>query len=1152
MFEPVSNEINFVEQEHQVLDFWKHTDAFRKLQEKNKGHARFSFIDGPITANNPMGVHHAWGRTYKDVFQRYKAMCGYDQRWQNGFDCQGLWVEVNVERDMGFETKRDIEAYGLADFVNLCKQRVLEYAAVQTEQSVRLGYWMDWNDTALLRELKARMAEDPTQVITANGPNGPVTGPVEMIVGRLGLPELGGSYFTFSNENNYNIWTALKKCHDQGWIYKGTDVMPWCTRCGTGISQHEIVTEGYQELTHTSIFLRFPLRNRPGEDLLVWTTTPWTLTSNVGAAVHPDLPYALVENGPALSEAEGGHRFWLSKGAIPNAVRGPYTILDEKPGAELEGWTYDGPFDELPAQQQSGSVAAHRVVLWDLVGETEGTGIVHMAPGCGAEDFSIGKEQGLPAIAPLDDVGIFVQGFDWLTGMSVHETAQPIFDNLEQKGLLYRLEDYTHRYPVCWRCHEELVFRLVDEWFIGMGGLLDKLYEEVTPQEKETRLRYQIMDAMQDTRWLPDFGFAREMDWLRNMHDWMISKKRYWGLVLPIWECAECGWFDVIGSEAELKARAIAGWDEFEGHPPHRPYVDAVKIRCEQCGAEVSRVPDVGNPWLDAGIVAYSTLGYRTHRDYWRRWFPADLITESFPGQFRNWFYSMLAMSTIMERRAPFRAVQTYATCLAEDGRPMHKSWGNMIEFNDAADTMGVDVMRWMFCAHKPEVNLPFGYHRADETRRRFLIPLWNVYSFFVTYANLDSWEPGQLVDWETGRATTNLPNTNLPIHPNASPLDKWVLARLNQVITRVTERMEEYDPYGATLVVEPLLDDLTNWYVRRSRRRFWKSEHDADKDAAYSTLYHVLITLCKLLAPLVPFVSEVMYQNLVRSVAPDAGESVHHCPWPSAAKGAVDQDLLDRMALAMQIAALGRSARSTSNVKLRQPLARARVYAGQQAADGSTGLTAGLGALADLVTDELNVKALEFVAQEADLVEYEIGLLPNLLGPKYGKRFPLLRQAIAAVADAEAGALARRFQAGLSATVALDDGGPAVELLPEEVEVRLHGREGYAVVEEKGLVVAMDVNLTPELAREGLARDLVRRIQTLRKTADFQLDDRIVTYVDTDDDELGAVVAEWIDYIQAETLSRELLSGPVPGDVPWAESFKLEGHPVTLGVKKV
>jgi isoleucyl-tRNA synthetase len=1106
--------VDFVKQEHETLDFWERTGAFEKLREKNKGGPRFSFIDGPITANNPMGAHHAWGRTYKDVFQRFWAMRGFDQRWQNGFDCQGLWVEVEVEKERGFKSKRDIEDFGLGEFLNLCKQRVLEYAAVQTQQSIRLGYWMDWNDPVVLRELKARMADDPAQVITVEGPNGPVTDTVEQIVGRLGLPEMGGSYFTFSNENNYSIWTALKKCHDNGWIYKGHDVMPWCGRCGTAISQHEIVTEGYQELTHRSVFLRFPLRERPGEDLLIWTTTPWTLTSNVAAAVHPELPYVLIE--------QGERRFWLSKGALDNALRGSYTVLDQKPGAELEGWTYDGPFDELPAQQESGSVPAHRVIIWEEVGEAEGTGIVHMAPGCGAEDFFLGQQFGLPVIAPLSDGGIFLEGFDWLTGMNVHETAQPIFDNLGRKGLLYRLEDYTHRYPVCWRCHEELVFRLVDEWFVGMGELLDKPYAQVTPGEKESRLRYQIMDSVQETRWIPGFGFEREMDWLRNMHDWMISKKRYYGLALPIWECEECGWFDVVGSREELKERAVAGWEEFEGRPPHRPYVDAVKIRCEGCGATVSRVSDVGNPWLDAGIVAFSTLQYRTNPDYWRQWFPADLITESFPGQFRNWFYSMLAMGTIMERRAPFRTVQTYATLFAEDGRAMHKSWGNSIEFNDAADTMGVDVMRWMYCAHKPETNLLFGYHRADETRRRFLIPLWNVYSFFVTYANIDGWEPG-----EGGEVTY-------------SELDRWILARLNQVMARVTTCLHDYDPYGATLVIDPLLDDLTNWYVRRSRRRFWKSEHDADKDAAYATLYQVLLTLSKLLAPFVPFVSEAIYQNLAPAADKDACESVHHCEWLEADEGAIDQDLLDRMALAMQIAALGRSARSRSNVKLRQPLARARVYAGKRTVD--------LGRLDELVTEELNVKALEFVKQEADLVEYEIGLLPNILGPKHGRRFPLLRRAVSAQ---DAGALARRFQAGLSVTVDLDDGGPAVELLPEEIEVRTHGREGYAVAEEKGVVVAVDVTLTSELTLEGLARDLVRRVQTMRKEAGFQLDDRIITYYDAGD-ELEMVVEEWGDYIQAETLSRELVPGPVPDDADRQESFSLGEHPLVLGVRKV
>ena len=1121
MFKDVPAKVDFIAQEHEVLEFWEETSAWEKRRDLNRGKERWSFIDGPITANNPMGVHHAWGRTYKDLFHRYRAMRGHDIRYQNGFDCQGLWIEVEVEKELGFKSKRDIESYGIGPFVNLCKRRVLKYAAVQTEQSMRLGFWMDWNDPDQLRWLERKMAEDPQQTITVDGPLGPVTATVEQIVGRLGLPELGGSYFTFSDENNYCIWAALKKCYEKGWIYKGHDVMPWCARCGTGISQHEIVTEGYQELTHPSIFLRFPLRNRDGESLLVWTTTPWTLTSNVAAAVHPELPYVLVQNGE--------HKFWLSKGAMYSALQGEYTILDEKPGVELEGWTYDGPFDDLPAQQAVqeslgvSSVQAHRVILWDEVGETEGTGIVHIAPGCGAEDFQLGKEYNLPVIAPLDESGVYVEGFAWLTGMSVNDVTQPIFDDLTRKGLVYRIEDYTHRYPVCWRCGEELVFRLVDEWFISMGEQLDKPYEEVTPEEKENNLRYQIMEVVQDTRWIPDFGFDREMDWLRNMHDWMISKKRYWGLALPIWECTECGHFEVIGSEYELKERAVEGWEVFEGHTPHRPWIDAVKIRCQKCGALVSRVADVGNPWLDAGIVAFSTLQYRHNRDYWARWFPADLITESFPGQFRNWFYSLLAMSTIMERKAPFRTVQTYATLFAEDGRPMHKSWGNAIWFDDAAETMGVDVMRWMYCAHRPESNLLFGYHRADETRRRFILPLWNVYSFFVTYANLDGWEPG---------------DTRLAALP-LQLLDRWILSRLQTVIRDVTDRMDDYDVYGATMPLEAFVDDLTNWYVRRSRRRFWRGagEDDADKEAAYSTLYTCLTTLCRLLAPFTPFIVEAMYQNLVRSVDDSAPESVHLQDWPVSDESLVDEELMADMELAIKVSSLGRSARSTSGIKLRQPLAKAAVVV-------SDADRVRLERLADVVMDELNIKELVFTTDADELVTYEIGLLPSVLGKKYGSRFPKLRAAVAAM---DAAALARRFKAGLSADVELDDG--TITLLPEEVEVRTVPREGYAIAEESGILVGVDVRITPKLAQEGLARDVVRRIQTMRKDAGFDIADRITTTYQAGP-KLAAAFDAFADYIAAETLSTRLVAGPPPEEA-YTQSFTLDGEELIVGIER-
>ncbi|MCX7681124.1 MAG: class I tRNA ligase family protein [Anaerolineae bacterium] len=1093
-FQPVPTQVDFVAQEHAILKFWKETRAFEKLKELRAGGPRWSFIDGPITANNPMGVHHGWGRTYKDLYQRYKAMRGYNQRWHNGFDCQGLWVEVEVEKELGFRSKRQIEEYGIARFVRKCKERVLRYAAVQTEQSIRLGYWMDWNDPAFLRDLADKLIQDPEQVITVQGPQGPVTGTVEQIVARLGLPELGGSYFTFSDENNYMIWTFLKRCWERGWLYKGTDVMPWCPRCATGISQHEIVTEGYQELVHPGVTLRFPLRGRPGESLLVWTTTPWTLTSNVAAAVGPELTYVKVRQGEDI--------FYLSRGTL-SMLKGEYAILEEMKGTQLEGWTYAGPFDELEAQQVAGGPQAHRVILWDGVGEQEGTGIVHIAPGCGAEDFQLSKQYGLPVIAPLDEEGFFIAGFGAFSGMNVAQSAERVFESLREKGLLYKVEDYLHRYPVCWRCSTELVFRLVDEWFISMD-----------------ELRYDIMEVTRKIRWIPSFGLERELDWLRNMHDWLISKKRYWGLALPIWECQECGHFHVVGDEHELKARAVAGWEAFEGHTPHRPWVDAIRIACPGCGALAARIPDVGNPWLDAGIVSFSTLQYRTNREYWRQWYPADWISESFPGQFRNWFYSLLAMATVLENSPPFLACFGYATLLAEDGRPMHKSWGNMIEFNEAADRMGVDVMRWLYCAHKPENNLLFGYGRADEVRRRFLIPLWNVYSFLVTYANIDGWQPGGQV------AATGL-------------LDRWILARLNQVIQEVTACLDEYDAYGATLAIETFLDDMTNWYVRRSRRRFWKSEQDADKNAAYATLYQVLTTLCRLLAPFVPFVTEVMYQNLVRSVDPSAPESVHHTLWPEVDPAAIDERVLKRMALARHVVALGHSARNSRNIKLRQPLDSALVHLEAGADEFDDELVA-------LVREELNVKQVKFVDDAGTLVAYH--LLPDnqKLGPRFGKRFPLVRAALSALDPLAA---VRRLRAGLPLHLEVE--GEAVELTPEEVLVREEPAEGLAVASEKGVTVAVDVRITPELVAEGLAREVVRRIQNLRKEAAFELDDRIVTVYQAEG-MLAEAIEAWRDFIAAETLSVELKAGqPEAAGGVMAEE-RIGEHRLGLAIRRV
>ena len=1133
-FQQVPKDVDFIQQEQEVLDFWKKNKSFQKLRQIHKGKSPWSFIDGPITANNPMGVHHGWGRTYKDLINRYWAMHGHELRYQNGFDCQGLWVEVEVEKELGFKSKRDIEAYGLDKFVLKCKERVLRYSAVQTEQSIRLGYWMDWNDPEELRRLAKLLIEDPAQVITVEGPEGAVTDTVEQIVGRLGLAELGGSYYTFSNENNYMIWSFLRKCADNNWLYRGEDVMPWCPRCATAISQHEIVTDGYAEMTHASITLRFPLRGRENESLLVWTTTPWTLTSNVAAAVGPSLTYSRVKQGDEI--------FYLSKGCL-HMLRGKYEVLGELQGTQLEGWAYDGPFDDLEAANQSGGVThltdlvsnievsaaqAHRVILWDAVGETEGTGIVHIAPGCGAEDFQLGKEHKMPMLAPLTEDGHFIAKFGWVTGIHVSEVAQPIFEDLRKKGILYNVEDYTHRYPKCWRCATDLVFRLVDEWFISMGEVYDKPRDAITPEEKARSLRYQIMDVVDKIKWIPDFGYAREMDWLKNMHDWMISKKRYWGLALPIW-VFEDNSFYVVRDDKELKELAVEGWQEFEGHTPHRPFIDKVKIRHPKTGLIGTRIPDVGNPWLDAGIVSFSTLGYRTNPDYWRKWYPAHWISESFPGQFRNWFYSLLAMATVIDSSPPFLENFGYATLWAEDGRPMHKSWGNSIEFNDAASKMGVDVMRWLYCAHKPETNLLFGYGRADEVRRRFFIPIWNIYTFFATYAVLDGWEP----KWKD--FDPNYPEGETPHSEN--PLDLWILGRLNQIVESIDKTIADSDPFGMTLMVEPFISDLSNWYVRRSRRRFWKSELDTDKEGAYSTLWHVLVKLGRALAPAMPFVCEVMYQNLVRAVQPESRESVHHTAFPVVDHTAIDEVAIAEMELARGIASIGLSARGNAGIKVRQPLSRVLVHVSDGRADLSQEMV-------DIVRDELNVKGFEFVADASALVSYRILPDNKLLGPKFGTRFPVLRKALSELNPAE---VARKIAAG--EVVSFEMEGELVELKPEEIMVQSNPAEGLAVAADKVITVGIDAVITPELRAEGNARELVRRIQDMRKKADFNIEDRITTYYIAGS-EMAQVFSVWGEYIKNETLSTGLIPAQPP-TAAYQETQKVEGCEVTLGVKQ-
>ncbi len=900
MFKPVSPKVDFIKLEEDILKRWQKRGIIKKYLSKNKqSKKRFSFLDGPITANNPMGVHHAWGRTYKDLWQRFFNMLGFKQRFQNGFDNQGLWVEVEVEKDLGFKNKKDIEKYGIEKFVNKCKERTLHFAKVQTKQSQRLGYFMDWQN----------------------------------------------SYYTMSEENNYMIWSFLKKCWQEEnkskkGIYKGKDAVPWCPRCGTAISQHEILTEEYKELTHESLYLKFPLKKKD-EHFLVWTTTPWTIPANVLLAVNPKLKYSLV--------SFEGKKYWLASSLAKNIFKEGFKIEKEVLGKKLEGISYQGPFDNLTAVREiAKDPHFHTIVLSrEFVNEEEGTGIVHIAPGCGAEDFQlVVREYKWPnlILPAINEEANYLKGYDEFSGKNAKKQPHLIVDYLKKKKeFLFRISSCTHRYPTCWRCKEELVWRVVDEWYIAMDPFREKI-KKITKK----------------INWIPPWGLKMELDWLNNMGDWLISKKRYWGLALPIWECPKCGHFEVIGSKEELKEKAVEGWKDFEGHSPHRPWIDKVKIKCSQCQGTASRIKDVGSPWLDAGIIPFSTLKYQVDKKYWREWFPADFIAECYLGQFRTWFYSLLAMATVLENKAPFRNLLGHALVRDEKGEEMHKSKGNAIDFDEAAQKVGVDVMRWMYCRQNPEINLNFGFKTADEVRRQFHLLLWNVYNFFVNYANLDQWQSGKVK-----KTSKNL-------------LDEWILSKINSLNEEVARALSKFDAFTATKKIEVFLNDLSLWYIRRSRSRVGvKASFQEDKEACYTTLYQILLDLAKILSPFLPFLSEEIYTNLTSE------ESVHLTDWPKLNKNLINKDLEKEMTFVRGICERGHSLRKEKKIKVRQPLQSLIIKGGGRKLPLI---------LVQLIKEELNVKEVKFIERKGEMeASLETKITPELKAE--GEARELIRQ---------------------------------------------------------------------------------------------------------------------------------------------------------------
>lgn len=921
---------DFPSLEKELLNHWYETGIVDKYLHKNdKSTKKFFFQDGPITANNPMGVHHAWGRTYKDLWQRYKNMRGFKERFQNGFDCQGLWVEVEVEKELGFRSKKDIEVFGVDKFVQLCRERVLKYSAIQTEQSKRLGYFMDWDH----------------------------------------------SYFTMSDENNYMIWHFLQVCSQKDWIYKGHESVPWCPRCETAISQHEMLTEDYKELTHDSIYLKLPLQDKSDEYLLIWTTTPWTIPANIAVAVDKNKIYRKHALG------DGSEYVWVMKDAVERLVKEGVLppdnrdIVEEELGSILVGAKYKGPFDQLPiVSEVAGHERFHTVIPTDdqimPISSEEGTGLVHTAVSAGTEDFLLGKKLGLPMIPIIADNADYLPGLGEFSGQNAKKHPEIIIEflkNCENGRYLLKTVRYTHRYPACWRCKTELVWKIADEWYIAM--------DKIDPQDKQGRtLRQKMIDVAKKISWKPGFGLDRELDWLNNMHDWLISKKnRYWGLALPIWVCADCQKFVVVGGKDELKEKALSGWSEFEGHTPHKPFVDRVTLKCE-CGGTMSRTPDVGNPWLDAGIVPFSTLidpetgnvSYTSDKKYWQEWFPADFITESFPGQFKNWFYSLIAMSTVLEDTNPFENVLGFSTVVGEDGRPMHKSWGNSIEFNEGADKIGVDVMRWSYTRHNPERNLWFGYKTTSEVKRQFHMILWNSYRFFANYASLEDWQPKVFNKDEL------------------STLDKWILARLNQTVLESTKSLEAYDAFSASIFIETFVQDLSNWYIRRSRDRVGPSARDlSDKENCYRVLHTVFETLSRLLMPFTPFLADLIYTNITGE------DTVHLSDWPESTEvSKAEGELIEIMVQVRKICEMGHAIRKNQNLAVKQPLAKASIKIINSKLFTDTGLI-------QLIKEELNIESLVF--EESKELEVDIDTILTAELIEKGK----LREIIRSVQEA-------------------------------------------------------------------------------------------------------------------------------------------------------
>lgn len=1001
---------DFIKLEKDTLKFWDDNKCFEKLVEKNKNNERFRFLDGPITANNRSGVHHIFGRTLKDITIKYNAMKGKDCHYQNGFDAQGMWVEVNVEKELGLNGKPEILDYGMDKFTRKCMERVNYFANEITNQSIRMGQWMDWKN----------------------------------------------SYFTNTDENITAIWYFLKKCNENGWIIRKNRPMVWCPRCGTSLSEHEMAGS-YHDVTHTAIFAKFPVKGKDFK-MVAWTTTPWTLSANVALAVNPENDYILVLT-------ESGEKLVVGKEAL-KVIKGETKVLEEFKGEKLVGLEYETCFPELSEQQ-----FVHKIVPWEDVDSNEGCGVVHIAPGCGAEDFELGKRHNLPEICPIDDQGVMLDNTGFLAGHKTTEVVDMVVDRLKADGKLMYAHPYKHSYPFCWRCKTDLVYKLISTWYIDMNPI-----------------RPMLIKALDEVEFQPEYGKKRMLDWLNNMGDWNISRSRFYGLPLPFYVCKKCGKVHVIGSLDELRKKAVNP-EEIDKLPNlHRPWIDNVKIKCDECGETVERVPEVGDCWLDAGITPFSTKKYFTDKEFFKKNFPSEFVCEMIE-QIKLWFYSLLVMSVVLTGHAPYTKVVTYQYVKDENGNEFHKSGGNSLDCDVVADKVGADAIRYVYGGANPVYDIRFGYTLTDEARRK-MMGLWNAYTFFNTYASIDNPDiAGYKPDFKSLNIT-----------------DKWLLTTVNDFVKKADEYYSSYRSYLVVKDFETLMDDLTNFYIRINRRRFWKSENKKDQMDAYYCLYHALKEVTLVMAPIVPFMTEYIWQNMVREVEKNEAEFVLAGGFPTFNKDYVFDGVIEKANIARDIITVAQRLRNENQIKVKQPLKTMYLML-----DDSK--KSAVREFESIIKDELNIKEIVFESDSSKFNEVFLGVNFKTAGAVLKGDVQRLKAYLASMDEKSMAKAVEEYNNG---SVKLD----GFDSLNSDIFTLNHKpKADFVIANSNGVSIVLDITIDESLMKEGLSRELIRAIQVLRKEANFNIEQRIGLYIETDDETLKDVVNTYKDKIISEAL---------------------------------